>query len=69
LNREISLVNERGWKLGRVRTTLFAVVAIAIILFVMVQVQSGGAPWVFTAFEILMIVMIVISVIRAWLRL
>jgi hypothetical protein len=55
--------------LGRIRTTLFAVVAIAVILFIMVQAQSVGAPWVFTAVGIVMIVVIVISVIRAWLRL
>lgn len=47
---------------------MFAVVAIAVTLFVMVQAQSIDAPWVFNAFGVLMIAVIIISIIRAWLR-
>jgi hypothetical protein len=52
----------------RIKTTLFAVVAIAAIIFTVTQAQNMGAPWMFTAFGVLMIIVIVISVIRVWLR-
>jgi hypothetical protein len=38
-------------------------------LFVMLQAQSVGAPWVLTAFGIVLIIIIAIRVIRSWLRL
>ncbi len=53
----------------RIKATLFGVVTIAVIIFTMIQAQNMGAPWMFTAFGILMIIVIVVSVIRAWLRL
>jgi len=52
----------------RIVTTLFSVIAIAMVIFIVTQAQSMGAPWMFTAFGILMIVAIVISVIRTWLH-
>jgi len=52
----------------RIVTTLFGIVAIAMVIFIMIQAQNVGAPWMFTAAGILMIIGIVISVIRAWLR-
>jgi membrane protein YdbS with pleckstrin-like domain len=50
----------------RIRITVFSVIAIAVLLYYVAQAQN--APWMFTAFGVLMIVVIVISVIRAWLR-
>ncbi|UCC59039.1 MAG: hypothetical protein JSW14_03870 [Candidatus Bathyarchaeum sp.] len=52
----------------RIKATLFAVVAIAIVISTIIQVQNMGAPWFFAAFGVFMIIVIVISVIRAWLR-
>ncbi len=52
----------------RIFTTLFAIVAIAMIIFTVTQAQNMGAPWMFTAVGVLMIIGIVISVIRAWLH-
>lgn len=52
----------------RIMNTLFALVAIVMVVFMITQAQSAGAPWMFTAFGILMIVGIVISVLRVWLR-
>lgn len=52
----------------RIVTTIFAVVALAIVVFIVTQAQGMGAPWMFTAVGILMIVGILISVIRAWLH-
>ncbi len=53
----------------QIRTTLFALLTIAVVIFMISEAQSVGAPWIFTAFAILVIIVIVISVIRAWLRL
>jgi hypothetical protein len=52
----------------RIVTTLFAVFAIAIVILIMTQAQSIDAPWVFTAVGILMIIVIVMSLVRTWLR-
>jgi hypothetical protein len=54
--------------MDRVFTTLTAVIAIAIVIWMMIQAQNMGAPWMFSAFGILMIIVIAISVVRAWLR-
>ncbi len=52
----------------RIFATLFGIVAIGMIVFTLIQAQNMGAPWMFTAVGMLMIIGIVISVIRAWLR-
>lgn len=52
----------------RIVTTLSAVVAIVMVIFTMTQAQNIGAPWMFTAVGILMIIGIVVSVVRVWLR-
>jgi hypothetical protein len=52
----------------QIKTTLFAVVAITAIIFTVTEAQKMGAPWMFTASGIFMIIVVVISVIRAWLR-
>jgi hypothetical protein len=49
-------------------TTQTAVIAIPIVIWMMIQAQNMGAPWMFTAFGILMIIVIAISVVRARLR-
>jgi hypothetical protein len=54
--------------LRRLKTTLFAAVAVVAVIYIMTQAQNIGAPWFFTAFGIFMVVVIVVSVIRAWLR-
>jgi membrane protein YdbS with pleckstrin-like domain len=50
----------------RIRISVFSVIAIVVLLYYVAQARS--TPWMFTAFGVLMIVVIVISVIRAWLR-
>jgi hypothetical protein len=55
--------------LSRIKTTVFAIVVILVVLVAMGQAQSLGAPWIFTAVGILMIVMAAISIIRTWLHL
>lgn len=52
----------------RILTTLFGVVAIAIIIFTTAQAQNIGSSWMFTVAGILMIIGIAITVIRVWLR-
>jgi hypothetical protein len=52
----------------RLRTTLFGIIAIALILYSLIQSQNVGAPGMFTTFAIVLIIIIVLSVIRAWLR-
>jgi hypothetical protein len=52
----------------RIANTLFAIVAIAIVIFIMAQAQNTGAPWIFTTVGILMIIIIAFSIIRTWLR-
>jgi len=43
-------------------------VAIAVLVFMIVQAQDMGASWMFTVVGILMIVGIAVSMVRAWLR-
>jgi hypothetical protein len=52
----------------RIVNTIFAIVAIAVVIFIMAQAQNTGAPWIFTAVGILMIIIIAFSIIRIWLR-
>jgi hypothetical protein len=52
----------------RLKTTIFGAVAIAIVIYIITQAQNMGAPWIFTVSGIFMLVAILISVIRAWLR-
>jgi hypothetical protein len=52
----------------RIANTVFAIIAIAIVIFIMAQAQNTGAPWIFTAVGILVIILIVFSMIRTWLR-
>ena len=54
--------------MGRIVNTLFAIVVIAVVIFIMVQAQNMGVPWIFTAVGILMIIIIAFSIIRTWLR-
>ena len=50
----------------RLKNTIFAAVAIAVVTIT--QAQNMGAPWIFGAVGIFMVVVIVVSVIRVWLR-
>ncbi len=52
----------------RIKATIFAIVAIIIALFIMTRAGEMGAPWVFSLVAVVIIVMIVISLIRTWLR-
>jgi hypothetical protein len=68
---EIS-IDSQWWeveRMRRIKTTAFGVIVIAVLVFMITEAQSIGAPWIFIAVAIFMIVLIVISVVRAWLRL
>ena len=58
----------QGSNMRRITSTLFAIFAIILVVFTMTQASNIGAPWIFTAVGIFMIVLIVISIIRVWLR-
>jgi len=52
----------------RITTTLFGVLAIIIILYTMSQATSMGVPWVFSLAAIFMIIVVIASIVRVWLR-
>lgn len=52
----------------RIKATMFAIVAIIIALFIIARAGDIGDPWVFSLVVVVIIVMIVISLIRTWLR-
>ncbi len=52
----------------RIKATAFAIVAIIIVLFIMVQAGNIGVPWQFSLVAIVIIGLIVLSLIRTWLR-
>ena len=54
--------------MSRILTTLFAVFFIAVVAYSISQAQNAGAPWMFTAFGILIIIRVVVSLVRVWLR-
>lgn len=52
----------------RIKATVFAIVAIIIALFIMTRAGDIGASWQFSLVAVVIIVVIVISLIRTWLR-
>jgi hypothetical protein len=48
---------------------MFAVIVIVVVLVIMSQAQSLGAPWIFTVVGMFIVVMAAISIIRTLLRL
>ncbi len=52
----------------RIKTTIIAIVAIIILMFMIAQTSNVGAPWIFTIVVIFMIILICANVIRVWLR-
>lgn len=52
----------------RIKATAFAIVSIIIVLYIMVQAGDIGVPWQFNLVAIVIIGIIVISLIRSWLR-
>jgi len=52
----------------RVTGTIFAVIAIIVVLFIRSQAPAMGAPPIFSWVPILMILLIVVGVVRTWLR-
>ena len=52
----------------RLKTTMFAAIAIVLVIYIITQAQNMGAPWIFTAAGVFMVAVILFSVIRAWLR-
>ncbi|MDH5375203.1 MAG: hypothetical protein OEZ21_03205 [Candidatus Bathyarchaeota archaeon] len=52
----------------RITTTLFGIFAIIVILFTMAQAGNMGVPWLFNLAAVVMIIVVIISVVRVWLR-
>ncbi len=52
----------------RIKATAFTIVAIIIVLFIMSQAGNIGVPWQFSLVATVIIGIIVISLIRTWLR-
>ena len=52
----------------RIKATAFAIVAIIIVLFIMAEAVNIGVPRQFSLVAIFIVGMIIISLIRAWLR-
>ena len=52
----------------RITTTVFGIIAIIIILYIRAQASQMPAPFmIFNLVTLMMIILIVISIIRAWL--
>jgi predicted ABC-type exoprotein transport system permease subunit len=58
----------RGVGMRRVTGTIFAVIAIIVVLFIRSQALAMGAPPIFSWMPILMILLIIVGVVRTWLR-
>ena len=52
----------------RIKETAFAIVAIIIALFIIARAGDIGAPLQFSLVAVIIIAIIVISLIRTWLR-
>jgi len=52
----------------RVKATIFSIITIIVVLFIITQAGEIGAPWPFTLVAIVIIILILISLIRTWLR-
>ena len=52
----------------RIRATLFSVITIIVVLFIIAQAGEIGVPWPFTLVAIAIVVLILLSLIRTWLR-
>jgi hypothetical protein len=58
----------RGVGMRRVTGTIFAVIAIIVVIFIRSQALAMGAPPIFSWVPILMILLIIVGVVRTWLR-
>jgi len=52
----------------RIKATVFSIVAIIIAFFIMAQAGDLGAPFPFILVALVIIAIIVISLIKTWLR-
>jgi hypothetical protein len=52
----------------RIRVTIFSIIAIIVTLFIVTQAGEIGAPWPVTLVAIVIIILILFSLIRTWLR-
>ena len=52
----------------RITTTLFGIFAITVILFIMTQAANMRVPWIFSSAAIFMIIIVIVSIVRVWLR-
>lgn len=52
----------------RILATVYSITAIIVVVFIMNQAGNIGVPWEFNLVVLAIIVMIVIGLIRTWLR-
>ena len=52
----------------RIMATIYAISSIIVVLFIMNQASNIGVPWEFNLILLATIVIIVIGLIRSWLR-
>ena len=52
----------------RILATIYAITAILVVLFIMNQAENMGVPWEFNLVILSTIVIIVIGLVRTWLR-
>ena len=52
----------------RIKATAFAIIALIIVLYIVAQAGNMGVPWQFSLVALIIIGLIVISLIRTWLR-
>jgi hypothetical protein len=52
----------------KIRVTIFSIIAIIVTLFIVTQAGEIGAPWPFTLVAVAIIILIILSLVRTWLR-
>ena len=54
--------------MGRIRNTISGIITIIVVLFMITQASEIGVPWPFTIIAIVIVILIIFSLIRTWLR-
>lgn len=52
----------------RIKATVFSIITIIVVLFILTQAGEIGAPWPFTLVATIIIILILFSLVRTWLR-
>jgi len=52
----------------RIKATVFSIISIIIVMFILAQAGEIGAPWPITLLAIVIIILVLFSLVRTWLR-